>query len=259
MMVLLSIDGYSQISVNFNTSVFMLYEFKLNNSETKYFGADLALINASNQFLLYNLDGSLYKTIQMPQKPATSAYISGVYCITESLFDNDPSNIEYLVCYNWDSTSSCQYNLVKVIREDGTILLNELNATYFYGNLVYNTEEGTKLRLSYIFANGIFYKTQVFNLPGEIPTTVNDNNEQVNYDPVAYPNPNNGSFFVRLHSREGDLNSIDLYSGNGMLVESFTSRNNPIHLNKTGLSDGLYFLNYHSRKLNSTTKVIIAK
>jgi len=111
----------------------------------------------------------------------------------------------------------------------------------------------------YIYANGFSYQTKAFSLPGRLPNAVNENMNTISDNPVVYPNPNNGSFFVSLYSRAGDVNTLDLYSGSGKLIDTYRSRDNPVHINKSGLSDGIYLLNNHSGKMNSTNKVMIEK
>jgi hypothetical protein len=266
-LLILSIKSYSQISLDFQTPACFLFPIKLNNSETKYFENDLLKINSTNQFSLYNLDGSIYKTIQMPPKPDTTARYLAIAYISKSLFDNDTSNIEYLAYYIMDSISSAgiyydKYQ-VSVVREDGTILLNEVNASILYSFFdfsgVYSSEIGTKLILNYQYGNGINYQTKVFSLPGKLPNAVKDEKGDTKGNFTIYPNPNNGSFIIDLHSTEGDAITVDLYTDYGKFIDTYISKGTPIRVNNLGLSDGLYLLNTHSKGTTSTTKMIIKK
>jgi hypothetical protein len=209
------------------------------------------------------MDGSLFKTIQVPVDP--NAWIYRIEWISRTLFDNDPSNIEFLACYGTDSSSNTQYR-TKVVREDGTILLDELHADlegFFFSNwepLIYATESGTKLKLDYAWAGwSSYYQSKVFNLPGNIPTGAMDNPQGFDKKLSLYPNPNNGSFFINVHSNNENNHIIDLYSTNGKLIETYQSSSNPIHINNFGLSEGIYLLNSRSNSINSTTKMIIKK
>jgi hypothetical protein len=263
-MLLISIGSFSQISLDFQSQVNGLIYFKLNDSDTKYFENDIVKIDTQNQFSLYNLDGTLYKTISLPPKQDTSTHVQGIYLISESLFDNDPSNIEYLVTYEWDSTNWYQYRQVKVIREDGVILLNEMNAWLFYywplvASSAYKTEDGTKLMLNYYYANMGYYLTKVFNLPGKLPNSVKEETGSINDNLILYPNPNNGSFFIYFQSKEGNASTIELYSTTGKLIGTFKSSGNLTHINNYGLSEGLYFINAQSKSNSSTTRMIIKK
>ena len=270
--LLLSIEGFPQITLDFQTSVYGMIPIKITNSRTKYFATDFDKINIENKFYLYNLDGSVYKTIQMPVKPDPSATIYSIYAISESLFDNDTSQVKYLVSYNWDSipnNTSYQYNKVRVIREDGTILLDEMNAYIYFcwpldfsglGISVYNTEDGPRLKLNFQFANLTYYQTRVFTVQGQIPTGVQDQIPKRTDDLVLYPNPNNGSFFLKFKKFDDRNYMIDLYTIQGKFIETFKSSGNPTHINTPGLSEGTYLLNTRNNKgVNSTAKMIMGK
>jgi hypothetical protein len=214
--------------------------------------------DSQNQFILYNIDGSIYKTINMPQKPDPSASIYELRYVTTSLFDNDPSNIEYLIEYKWDSAFNSKYHQVKVLREDGTVLLDEMNATcyWIFPSIIYGTEEGTKLILHYQFAEGLFYQIIVFNLPGDPPVEVN--NSQNTNELVVYPNPNNGSFSIKLNSNENKESIIDVYTSEGKLIDTFKSVNNVNRINSI-LPEGLYFININADGTFYRSKMIINK
>jgi hypothetical protein len=261
-LVLLSFAGYSQITLDFQSALqYDLYPTKLTDTETKYYYWDQTSLNQNQQFSLYNLDGTLFKTIDMPPKPNPIAFSYSAYYITRTLFDNDPSTIEYLMEYVFDSVppAASQITEVKVIREDGTILLDEP-----YGDIVgvYSTEEGSKLMLSnYYYGNGtpLPYLIKVFNLPGQIPTSVANMNGIADPSLSLYPNPNNGSFSVRLKSDKGEASTIDLYSPTGKFISTYKSSENPARVTAQGLPSGLYFLNVRSGSKSSSTKMIIQK
>ena len=260
--LLISFEGYSQITLDFQTSVIYLRTVRLSNTVTKY-SRDFNYANSIIDFSLYNLDGTVYKTIYLPPKPDPSASIYYISNISESLFDNDSTNIEYLITYIIDS-AGYSFSQVQVVREDETILLNEPKAgpdfwpSNFDDASIYCTEEGTKLRLYYAFATGIDYQTKVFNLPGEIPTSIMEDKNLSNNSLSIYPNPNNGSFSINLQSSEG-ISTIDLFSSTGKLINSYKASGNNLNITNSGLSEGLYLLNATSNKLYLRSKIIIKK
>jgi hypothetical protein len=91
----ISVNCFAQITLDFQSNNGNIYPIKLNNSTTKYL--DDSMCDSLNEFVLYNNDGSYYKTIFMPTKPSQNAHVSNLFYVTTSLFDNDSSNIEYLV------------------------------------------------------------------------------------------------------------------------------------------------------------------
>jgi|WetSurMetagenome_2_1015567.scaffolds.fasta_scaffold64131_2 hypothetical protein len=249
--------AYSQITLDFQSPLLNIWTTKLSSTKTVYLDFDQWNMNQQNQFSLYNLDGTFYKTIVMPPKPDPSSYFYYINFITESLFDNDPTTIEYIVAYSYDSIPNAySYNRVKVIREDGTILLDEMNAGTYS---IYLTEEGPKLMLSYYYANCTTYQTKVFNLPGQIPTETNDNNTVMSGNSVLYPNPNAGSFSIDLKNNQDESVTIELYSANGKLVNTYQTSGNTAKISNSTLSDGLYYIKTKSKNRNTTSKMIIQK
>lgn len=256
--LLLTFEGYSQIPLDFQTPNLNLIPIKISKTETKYFD-QLLYTHDKNEFSLYNLDGSLYKTIYMPPKPDTSCWIEVVDFVTTSLFDNDPSSIEYLVHYDpCDSNLSGAPWRVRIIREDGTILLDEPYASYFYCQ-VYNTEEGAKLMLMYFDGNSIPYQKKVFSLPGEFPTSVPNSSGFTNDFLTLYPNPNNGSFYIKVNSSQENSITFDLYTIDGRLINEFKSNNKLINISNNSLPEGIYILQSQSKNINYRNKVLIKK
>jgi len=253
LLILISYLSYSQITLDFQSQKYYLVTVKLSDKETKYFDSEYNALNTQNQFSLYNLDCTLYKTIVLPPKPDSSATFTVEY-ISRTLFDNDPTSIEYMVRYMYDSVlSNFQYSRTKIIRENGTILFDELNANY---PNIYSTEDGTKLMLFYMYASGNWDNIRVFSLPGMLPTVEEQSNLSDSHLRL-YPNPNNGSFFIQLPSNEGKENVIDLYATSGKLIDTYKSSTNLLQINNPGLPNGLYFLNNRFDNKRSTTKMII--
>ncbi|GEM_PF-5698177 len=258
--MLVSISGHSEITLDFQKPL-NLYPVRLNNTEVKYVDKAEVEYSSQTQFTLYNLDGTQYKIIQLPLKPSANAFINRIAWISTTLFDNDPSNIEFMLSYQWDSLSVGTNYKVVIGREDGTILLDEMNAMPNYWDpLVYGTAQGTKLLLYYEFASIPFpYQTKVFSLPGEIPTSIALSDNHVHDFISLYPNPNNGSFLIKVNASSEKTVSFDLYSGNGKLIDTFRSADKLISVTKPALPDGLYLLKSRSEHINSTDKVIIKK
>jgi hypothetical protein len=255
--LLLSLKSFSQITLDFESPIFSLFPIKLTPSETKYLKDEQWTIDELNQFSLYNLDGTLYKNINMPPKPDTSAFIWAVFYISKTLFDNDPSNIEYLVDYRYDSIpNNYSFRRIKIIREDGVILFDEMNGAF---PLVFLTEEGTKLRLNYAYANGSYYSGKIFSLPGTLPSADEEINQTQDYPLNIYPNPNNGSFYVQFRSNGGKEKIIDFYSPAGQLLDTYKSTSDLLHINQPGLPDGLYLVNDRTGAKYSSKRVIIKK
>ena len=253
-----SITSYAQFPLDFQTINYNLVPLKLSNTETKY--VDISTVKNDNYFSLYNLDGSLNKMIQLPPKPEPSAQIEIIDFITNSLFDNDPSNIEYLVHYDPCDSIACGAPwMVKIIREDGTILMDAPNASYSHLE-IFSTEEGTKLKLAYYF-HPVSYPDYVrfYSLPGALPTAITNFSNHLNDSFTIYPNPNNGSFFIKVNSDQNNLISYSLYNEDGILVDSFMSCEKTIKQFINNIPSGVYLLKSISNTINQTEKLIIQK
>jgi hypothetical protein len=258
----LNMTGYSQITLDIQNSFDHFSVINLTNSETKYYGNQQGWENQLNQFSLYNLDGSLYKTIQIPPKPDTAAYFFSICSISRTLFDNDSTNIEYLVSYQWGYSISgepAHYN-TKIVREDGTILLNESDATInYYQPLIYGTEEGTKMMLFYYHdSTSAYYQTKIFNLPGKLLSVPKEKILQTNI-PILYPNPNNGTFNINFNTNNSIERNVNILNSEGKLIKSYKTSNNVLNINQPQLSEGMYLLNTSSKTESSTIKIVIKK
>ena len=257
-MLLECLKSYSQFQIDFQTTLINLTPIKLSNNETKYLDQPIYWYT-QDHFSLYNLDGSLFKTIQLPPKPDTNAMIEIVDFVTTTLFDNDPSNIEYLIHYDpCDSSLSGAPWRVKIIREDGTVLLDEAYASYS-GLQIYNTDQGTKLILPYYTSNSVLYKKIVFSLPGILPSGFENNFANETLKTSLYPNPNNGTFCINVNSKPGEFAKIDLYSITGKFLRTYKSEDKIIQIHETGLSNGVYLINTQNNQGSQRVKMIIQK
>ncbi len=197
--------------------------------------------------------------IQLPPNPYDTSTIDLIAFVTLSLFDNDPMNIEYLAQYQAKSGGVFFYQ-TQVIREDGTVIFSEqhasfsapLNTTF---SSIYNTEEGTKLKLYY--DNSGVLSTKVFSLPGEIPTSTSTDHTISFNVPLIYPNPNNGSFSVKLNIAEGEIGKMDIYSTNGRFIKSYKIVEKTNHFCDYNLFEGMYLVNIRCGDKSSTFKMII--
>ena len=72
--------------------------------------------------ILYNPDMTIYRSLVLPPPPPGSSYYSYPTYFTETLFDTDPTTVEFIISIV-DSTYApgCM-----VIREDGTVLFTSL-------------------------------------------------------------------------------------------------------------------------------------
>ena len=121
-------------------------------------------------FILRNLDLSVFQTVTYGTAPAGTQW-TGPGLITESLFDTDPSTIEYLVMAvdqsDWTWTTF-------IFRTDGTQLLMAEGQRFLYEPTAINTPDGTLMFLYSPDISGVHSNAHVYSLPGIVPCVACD-------------------------------------------------------------------------------------
>ncbi len=186
--------------------------WQLNTLETA--GPKL-ITEASSQMTIYNLDLSVYQVLNIPALSPPFMQ-EGVGYITESLFDTDPSTIEFVQSYR--DTTECfgcfKYGL-RILRADGTVLYNKFQA-YLYNRLslgvrsepIFNTTTGTYMVLD----TASYSHSQIFLLPGHLPcdqcsgAALSNGGEHValsGTNITAFPNPTSDDATIRYDLPSG--------------------------------------------------------
>lgn len=148
----------------------------LTNSGCKY----CVQLNETGQVKLYNMDHSLWKTINLDIP--TGFDLHYVYHVAELLYSLDGS-IACLYTY-FKSTPSIQYGS-RIINEFGNVLLTIPNAVSAYP---YDAcDEGVKLIAQITDYSSGTSSSQVYDLPGELLSGTNNPQFASTYQP--YPNP----------------------------------------------------------------------
>ncbi len=247
---------------------------RLDVSGDKYF---LYNIDAK-QIKLYNLNHSLFKTINIPAlpkyRPNNTDSIVSISYISENLFNTD-NLIEYVSFdggYHLD-ISPLSYGSMRVFNENGVVIFNgdslmptfKRDATY-YGyeseskhDFIYNTTAGTKMIL-YSYKNNVDQQ-RVYSLPGQLTTRISTPNKDV-HTTLPYPNPTKNSIVLPYkldNGKEGKLVITDL---NGKILVEYTIDNtfDNVLIDTNTMTAGSYFYSiYASDKKVSTGKFIVTK
>lgn len=243
-----------QKTYNYSTSV-----VKLETQGYKYFLMDVP----NSQCKLYNMDHSLYKTINC--NVPSGYYLSDIKLISEKLFNSD-SQIELAYTYyKYVATgNSYYYNYgSRIINENGTILQTIDGAQYIYVN---KTGESEYKLFAYCFDYSVSPEkvwTNIYGLPGVYvsSTFIAGKTDETLFN--VYPNP--ASETIRIDYQLPDnvnVANLKIIDSKGSIVNSYQIDNYFDHLalDVSYLTAGVYhyFIEFGNTK-TETKRVIIQK
>lgn len=234
---------------NYSTSI-----VELENLGYKYYLMDVS----NEQCRIYNLDHSLYKTINC--NVPTNFYLADIKFVSQNLFDND-AGIEIL-CTFYRYYSNGQYYEYdsKIINDDGSLITSIDGAQYNYIN---QTGENEYKLFSYCFDYSVFPEkvwTNIYGLPGE-PVSSSLISDAENNFIEAFPNP--AAYNVKVeYSLPENVNEGVLYliDNSGRQIKTYRIDNHSDHLNlnindyKNGIYH--YFIEYNNKRTASKKLVI---
>ena len=233
-----------------------------------------------NTITLYNSDLSVYKTINFPALPFNSPNSRWVHYLTESLFDTDSTDLEYLLYY--DDTAGV-FN-VGVYDESGSLLFQRDSATSYphFGNMS-NGIHPYSSEIDYI--DSIFYLrvhtrgvTEFYQLPGVIPCFDPCSNADIGLstglnhgvniplfylsDPVPNPATNETEISYNLPPKV-QSGSIVIYDQQGRRFKEIPvyPSVNKIIISMDGFKTGVYYYNliWEGNAPASNRKLIVVK
>lgn len=213
----------------------------LANSGKKYMMTDVT----SGNIKLYNLNHSLWKTINFP----TIAGFSPIYPynVSEHLFNLD-NQIEVLMVYMNTSTNPATLQ-TRIFNEVGTTVADFPNRNFH--NIVDAGANGWKLLLT----DGNLTR-EVYSVPGTSSNLgINDDNEISTSELLAYPNPGSTVLNIPYELNNGGNGQITIYSSTGQIIESFTvdSNFNNLVLDISNYGIGSYYYQVSSNGILSST------
>jgi hypothetical protein len=247
---------------------------QISETESKYYVGD----TVTNTFNIYNMDFTPFLTNIPVPVPFNSPYLYQILYLSRTLFDCDPSNIEYLyTMVNGPCNSS-----VFVMRTDGTQLLrvDSARCQYCAGGCmlmsdwvrpVVNASDHARLFIQhhYCLANGA---VEIYSLCGRIPQpcpcggieteTIENGNLNQSFVRV-FPNPTSNSLTFEV-SPPDNMNQYELIILNSeskvVSREKITNGYNKITIDTKYFSSGNYFFSLCTKdKSYQTGKFIVTK
>ena len=252
--------GFS-ISTNAQISQDASYSYsgtftKLALSGDKFFVMDVA----NSQCRIYNTNHSLWKSINL-EVPG-GQYLYDIQYVSEKLFTTDNSLSLIYTYYLYDEVNQYYTYTTKVIKEDGTLLLNLLGCQYYYA---IELQDGATKLVTYSYDYSVFpspLTTGVYSLPGSLIT-----GNKAPIDPAAnaafkiFPNP--ASQQVNLLFPEPIKSpdaTLELRNEAGQLLQQIPLQigQNQLQLNISQYPRGMYFYQIRQQtQLSAAQKLLI--
>jgi len=213
----------------------------------------------SAQCRIYNIDHSLYKTINcfVP----SGSYLYDIKFLSENLFDSD-AGIELLYTWYRYNADSAYYNYdSRIINEDGSELVYIEGALYNYIN---KTGDETYKLFSYCYDFSEFPEviwTNIYSLPGKPVVSAALFEKDAEFLLNAYPNPASNTLKVVYNLPENvDSGVLQLFDNSGRPINQFVVDHFSDHLDLdvSKLSSGVYhyFIEYGDKKSPSKKLVV---
>jgi len=260
--ILQSIVAQSQIALEhtYDTTNFSdnmpLFKIQLEAGGSKY----VAVNNSEQRMVIYNLDHTVYKTINLASGSWLILYIS------DHLFALD-DKIEYL-----DFGSNGSNGWLRIYNEDGVLIWEELDSLgcvvyYHSADFVYpvvNTDSGAKLITHIVLSPGSgTFKAKVYGLPGTLtPANIQLYENQFEEAMKIYPNPSSSQSTIEFELPQGkQRGEIIIYDvvGNEIKRIPVTSEQKKLTVDNSLLPSGTYFYHLIAEGYSSSRKVIVIR
>lgn len=266
-------------NANFSTVIpeGQLKAVHLTGAGYKYWTIDT--LNNSGTITVYNLNHSLYKTINIPTQPTPNNSWSVKY-LSDELFNVDSTDIEYMTIGSYIGSMMYVY-YIRIYDETGTVLFSKDsvglgNYTCTTGlslPAIFNSSSGVKMIL-YRSVDNPYYSPDnnafVYSLPGVLPCndcnngTMNgiilqETNNNMNIS-NPYPNPTNHTTKINYQLPDGVNNGeIVFYDLTGKEVTRFKVDRtfNYIQLTTDDLTSGTYYYQLQTHGQNSSGKKMV--
>jgi hypothetical protein len=184
----------------------------------KYFLMDVT----NNQCRIYNLDHSIWKTINL--NVPSGMYLYDIRYVSETLFNTDNKVELAYIYYSYDTTLLYYTYYTKIINEDGTQLLSIPGCAYV--DVITAGSHGTKL-MAYVYDYSIVLwtlNTLVYSLPGNL-FAGESQIETGNVNRHPYPNPSQSFINIPYSLPAGAENGqLQIINTSGHVLKTYRLR-----------------------------------
>ncbi len=236
------------------------YDYSASVVKLETLGYKYYLMDVPNaQCRIYNLDHSLFKTINCPVP--NNFYLADIKYISENLFDNDAGLELVYIYYNYNTAQQYYEYDSKIINDDGSVIQTIDGAQYIVVN---KTDDSVYKLFAYCFDYSIFPEkvwTNIYSLPGTpvVSAYLKNNGPEVLLN--IFPNPATETVKV-AYSLPDNVNSGELHlvDNTGRAVDRFIIDHHTdfLSLNISQYESGVYhyFIEYENTRTPSKKLVI---
>lgn len=164
----------------------------------KFFVMDVA----SEQCRFYNLDYSLWKTVQF--NVPDNQYLSDAKFLSQHLFNSDDLVEMAIVYYKYVETSTSYYYIytTEIVNENGSVLLSVPGSSWV--DVVRSALEGSRV-LFYVYDYSVFpytVQTQVYSIPGRLTGLEEPGSrvDEAENEALIFPNPIVGPATLKIQN-----------------------------------------------------------
>ncbi|MDP2234891.1 MAG: T9SS type A sorting domain-containing protein [Bacteroidales bacterium] len=255
LLMLWSFISNAQITLESTYSHSGTYTY-LPSSGNKFFIMDVA----NSQCKIYNVNHSLWKTINL--SVPSNNWLYDIKFVSEGLFTTDNTLCMAYIFYNYNETGQYYTYTARVVRENGSILLNIPGCQYLYVHKL--ADQSTKL-LAYSYDYSVWpytIQTTVYNLPGQLITATPSVGAESIHDSFlpAFPNPANMQVNIPYSLPEGIMQGrLLLLDTAGNLIKTFSIENNAgvFPVPSASFPRGTYFYRFEADNYQSKTGKIV--
>jgi hypothetical protein len=266
----MNVKAQINLEATYDTASANLYIVTLEVDSDKYVKVERQN-SAHRAIILYNLDHSIWKTIDCSSFPKFDScggslnygrYNFEVLYITQHLFDSD-NGIEFMFNIN-----GCGVNdyFTGIYNEDGTSIFTQNGATpAVHLNIpivfkpIYNTINGAKMILSFPATN----QSKVYSIPGTLSNSnmIHSNNSNGSALFSVYPNPTSNQTIINYKLPMGITNGEIIISDmTGKEIKKYSVDNSfdNLIISTNELMHGVYMYSLKgSGKILETKKIIV--
>lgn len=164
--------------------------------------------------------------------------VNSVGAVSRTLFDNDDSDIEFVVTIN-NYPSNPTLNKTLIVEEDSTTLQSFDDVQGLYP---FKTKNGWKVYLyQYDPANAFYGIRQIWSAPGSYHVGRAEQSKPIGVIEPSYPNPAKSS--IKIPVDGANKGEVIVYDGNGKILNElkFNQADTEVELNVEKYSQGVYY------------------